>query len=434
MKKHIFISILLFSVYFSYGQIVNVPDANFKNALVNTLCVDTNGDGIVDADADTNNDGEIQVSEAEIVLHLNVSNHWISSLEGIQSFINLEFLNSGINVLDSIDVTQLPNLVYLNVLFNNLTALDVTQNLNLVELNCANNYFSSGLDVTQNQSLETLWCSECWLSSIDVSQNPNLKILDVILNNLSSLDVTHNPNLESLYCASNQISNLNISQNPNLKELACGFNELSSLNVSHNSDLEYLNVRGSNLTSVDVLENSNLENFIASETNIINIDLSLNHNIIYVDCQNNPSLTGLNIKNGNNINMTRMLANDNPNLFCIQVDDENATYPPCIDQGYDGWCVDNWVGYSEECILGFPSFEAINNIQLYPNPTENRLNIINNYNLDIYRIQIYDYQGRIILKENSEFKTLQLSHLNKGIYLLRIETENGILTKKIVKE
>mgnify|MGYP000002865048 CR=1 FL=1 len=428
MKKYIFLSTLLFTVYFSQGQIVNIPDANFKNALVNTLCVDTNGDGIVDADADTNNDGEIQISEAEVVLHLNVSNHWISSLEGIQSFINLEFLNSGINVLDSIDVTQLPNLVYLNVLFNNLISLDVTQNLNLVELNCANNYFSSGLDVTNNQSLETLWCSECWLSSIDVTQNPNLKILDVILNNLSSLDVTQNPNLEILYCASNQISNLNISQNSNLKGLACGSNELSSLNVSLNSNLEYLNVGGSSLTSLDVSVNSNLENLIASETNIINLDLGLNSNLIYVDCQNNPSLTSLNIKNGNNINMTRMLANDNPNLFCIQVDDENATYPPCIDEGHDGWCVDNWVEYSEECVLGITELNHIE-INIYPNPVRDLLNIHSEMPFDL--LKIYNLQGQLI-KETKNNQT-DVSFLSPGLYFASIIIDRKNIIKKFIK-
>ncbi|MBK8349507.1 MAG: hypothetical protein IPL08_18610 [Saprospiraceae bacterium] len=39
------------------AQIIDFPDANFKNALVNTLCADTDGDNIGDADADLNNDG-----------------------------------------------------------------------------------------------------------------------------------------------------------------------------------------------------------------------------------------------------------------------------------------------------------------------------------------------------------------------------------------
>ena len=34
------------------GQIVNIPDANFKNVLVNTNCVDIDADFVGDVDAD----------------------------------------------------------------------------------------------------------------------------------------------------------------------------------------------------------------------------------------------------------------------------------------------------------------------------------------------------------------------------------------------
>ncbi|MBK8349505.1 MAG: hypothetical protein IPL08_18600 [Saprospiraceae bacterium] len=72
------------------AQIIDFPDANFKNALVNTLCADTDGDNIGDADADLNNDGEIDVSEVLQVTYLNVSNKEISNLDGIGNFENLE--------------------------------------------------------------------------------------------------------------------------------------------------------------------------------------------------------------------------------------------------------------------------------------------------------------------------------------------------------
>ena len=75
------------------AQIVNIPDANFKNALVNTLCVDTDNNNVGDADVDTNNDGEIQVSEALAVIALDVFSNNISDLTGIESFANLQWLD-----------------------------------------------------------------------------------------------------------------------------------------------------------------------------------------------------------------------------------------------------------------------------------------------------------------------------------------------------
>ena len=44
MKKNIFIILVLLSNINLSAQIVTIPDANFKDALVNTNCVDTNGD------------------------------------------------------------------------------------------------------------------------------------------------------------------------------------------------------------------------------------------------------------------------------------------------------------------------------------------------------------------------------------------------------
>ena len=87
------------------AQIVNIPDANFKNALVNEPVADTDGNGSLE-DADTNNDGEIQLSEALAVTILQVHSFDINSLEGIQSFENLEELLCFSNNLTEIDLSH----------------------------------------------------------------------------------------------------------------------------------------------------------------------------------------------------------------------------------------------------------------------------------------------------------------------------------------
>lgn len=67
---------------------------------------------------------------------------------------------------------------------------------------------------------------------------------------------------------------------------------------------------------------------------------------------------------------------------------------------------------------------------VYPNPVQNQLNvesqeIINN-------IEIFDLLGKQILV--SEEKSIDVSGLQSGIYLLKITTNNGILTQKIIKQ
>ncbi|MBK8349510.1 MAG: hypothetical protein IPL08_18625 [Saprospiraceae bacterium] len=100
-------SLLLFSFLAfyleGYGQIIDFPDANFKNALITTNCVDINSDGIADADADLNNDGEIQQNEASEIKNLDIRSKNIQSLEGIQNFNNLNWLRASNNNLDSLN-------------------------------------------------------------------------------------------------------------------------------------------------------------------------------------------------------------------------------------------------------------------------------------------------------------------------------------------
>ncbi len=382
--KNLYLITLLFLTTISQAQIVTIPDVNFKNALVNTPCVDTTGDGEGDADADTNDDGEIQVSEAESVLFLSLIDQSISSLEGIKSFTNIE---------------------YLNVWFNQLSSLDVTKNTMLKDLNCVWNSISD-LDVTQNPMLEELRSAVTQISNIDLSQNPNLRILDLSFCPLQGLDVTQNPNLELLGVFGSQLTSLDVTQNPNLQFLSAPINQLTSLDVTQNPNLVTLFCYDNQLTSLDLSQNTNLERLI---------------------CYNNQ-LSSLDIKNGNNHNMMRMWAYDNPNLECIQVDDETATYPVCDEINYLGWCKDDWTSYSEDCSLATQDFNQIS-FTLYPNPTQDILNIDSQEPID--SVQIYSINGSFIKETSST--SIGISELPAGLYFAQINIGGNSLTKKFVK-
>lgn len=99
--------------YNNQAQIVNIPDVNFKDALVNENVVDTTGDPYGDVNAGTISDEGIQVIEAEAVISLHISYQEFSCLEGIQSLTNIEGLSCFYNQWTNIDVTQNSNLEYL---------------------------------------------------------------------------------------------------------------------------------------------------------------------------------------------------------------------------------------------------------------------------------------------------------------------------------
>ncbi len=77
----------------------------------------------------------------------------------------------------------------------------------------------------------------------------------------------------------------------------------------------------------------------------------------------------------------------------------------------------------------------LNEILIYPNPTNEILNI--NYgtnNIDIKSIEIYDMLGKKVYQNNSKVESIDLSNFNIGIYLIEISTENnGKITKKLIK-
>ena len=144
-------------------------------------------------------------------------------------------------------------------------------------------------------------------------------------------------------------------------------------------------------------------------------------------CENNE-LTSLDIKNGNNSNMVRMWAHGNPNLFCINVDDETATYPICDEDNYSGWCKDDWASYSDDCSLGSNDI-TINSTFIYPNPVADFININSEYTVE--SIQLYNVNGSLLQEFNN--KSAYVGNLSKGIYFVKISIDNKKTTKKFVK-
>lgn len=81
-------------------------------------------------------------------------------------------------------------------------------------------------------------------------------------------------------------------------------------------------------------------------------------------------------------------------------------------------------------------FLSSNHIKIFPNPATTEIEIVNNLNDSIDSFHLYDLSGREILSLNSTEVTskINISNLTKGTYLIKINTNSGILTSKMVKE
>lgn len=216
------------------AQSIQFPDPNFKSILLqanagNQIAKNFNGNYFK---IDSNNDGEIQFSEALLVSDLNVNGSSISSLEGILNFKNIEFLSCNINNLSTLDLHGLSKLQRLFCGQNQLTSLDLQGCINLDTLFCYSNLFTS-LDLKGLTNLQGLWCHNNLLTSLDLRALPKFNVLNCNNNQLTTLYLKNGFRERDLF----------FSNNPNLEYICCDEEEISFVrNLSIQYDYANLNI------------------------------------------------------------------------------------------------------------------------------------------------------------------------------------------------
>ncbi len=358
------------------AQIVNIPDQNFKNALLNHSPV-----------IDTNNDGEIQQSEAQTATVLDVQGQAIQDLTGIATFVNITDLNCSNNQLINLSLEQNTQLEYLYCDSNQLISLDVDQCTNLKWLHCSNNN----------------------LTALDISQNTGLWDLVVSNNQLTSMDITQNTQLNYFNCISNQLTVLNISQNTSLNGFDCSDNQLIALDVSNNVDLQILTCAHNDITNLDLTQNINLLTFAGQDNDF----------------------TFLDARNGTNMDILLFDVQQNPNLTCIFVDDaiysENDAY----------WFRDPASTYVEtqaQCDALGTNDLTFQQLMVYPNPVNMRFYITNPRKFQIEKVDVYDVLGKKVKSFLLNTGIYDITNLQNGLYFIKIYNGNKILTRKIIKK
>lgn len=402
-----------------FGQNVDIPDANFKAALIEN------------SDVNTVDDGEISVQEATAYAgEIVVNNKEIKSLKGIEAFTGLTGLYCISNELTAIDVSANIALTKLHCNRNELTSLDVSANTALTELYCNRNQLTA-IDVSGNKALTDFNCSENRLTSLDISSNTALIVLGCFSNTLSFLDISSNAALTIVGCSDNQLAALDVSANPDLSMLGCGSNKLTSLDASSNPSLTWLSCEQNQLSSLNLTSNIALTELNCSQNQLTSLDISGNAALTSLNCDVNQ-LMSLNVKNGNNKQFTFFYAPNNPNLGCIQVDDAGYSRDNWIDG--KAFAFDSGVKFSEDC--GVTSVDDQNKLSLaqYPNPASNSITIETSSGSGLYRL--HSLAGRIV-QEGVVLNTavsIDISSLPSGVYFLSYIDGNIQEIGKFVKE
>ncbi|PRP68065.1 pectate lyase family protein [Nonlabens agnitus] len=83
--------------------------------------------------------------------------------------------------------------------------------------------------------------------------------------------------------------------------------------------------------------------------------------------------------------------------------------------------------------LSMGNIEELENVSLYPNPTSGIVSL--KHSLDrIERIEVYNVLGSLINAMENPIDTVDLRSFSAGIYLMKIVTPNGSITKRMIKK
>jgi hypothetical protein len=80
------------------------------------------------------------------------------------------------------------------------------------------------------------------------------------------------------------------------------------------------------------------------------------------------------------------------------------------------------VGLNQEMVNTLPGF--------YPNPAQNRLYFTNEN--DLKKVSFFSVEGKLLLEKLIVNEDLDISSINRGLYFVRIETEQGASVTKLI--
>jgi len=390
MKK-IFTSVFVLVFIFINSQNIVFADPIFKAMLLssnptNIVTKDLNGNPI---NADSNNDGEISLTEAALIGYLNVELGGVTSVEGIRSFTNLSHLNIYSNIITTVDLHQMPNLKYYTHRGNVLQNVNLNGNVGLLELEIEDSFNLNSIDFSTCIALEKVSFYYTTLPSLNLANLPALKELDCAMNDvLASVQLQACNNFEILKISGSNLSTIDLAGLYNLTWVDLHNNYFTTLNFEDQHQLNYLNIWGnSDLTSL-YIKNGAIEDLVFYGTNLQ-----------YICCDANQIL-----------DIQNTIAND--------------------PSGYNQSCIvnSNCVNVLNVSENYYNDGDAI----IYPNPVVDVFDISTKNK--IQSVEIFDTAGRLVLSVINPSKSINISNLKSGQYMVTVKSDNKKVSKKILKK
>lgn len=446
MKKKILFAFLTCATITATAQNVNIPDVNFKNALL--------ADPLINDDLN----GEISVMEAASHNgYITVSGLGITDLTGIEAFTGTIYLDCSNNALTTLDLsanTGLANI--LKVEYNQLTSITFPTTSNVTSLRIEYNPIVN-LDVSALSNMTNLYAMNCGnLTSLEVGNNTNLTVINISQTGLTSVDFSGAINLESLVAIASSITGvLDVSDFSSLAYLSCQqSNYLTQINFQNGNNMS---VPPGGFTATDCplltcvqVDNVTFANAVWSSAVDGGVTFSL-------DCNSStPMATSIDIQGfggattittaGGTLQMTATIlpinASQSVNWGIISgssfatIDASGlltATANGTVTVG--GMTTDGTNLFDTQDIVITGQTSGINDnetnlLSVFPNPANNQIEIIGS--TPIESISIYNTNGQLILTTNEN--GIDVSDFPSGLYYVVVNSQNGIAQTRFVKQ
>lgn len=235
-------------------------------------------------------------------------------------------------------------------------------------------------------------------------------------------------NLESLTVTVTMIDELNVNTLTKLKHLNCAGNMLTNLDVSNNHLLEYLDIYSTgdvlpinSITQIDLSNNPNIKTLVAAG-GINYINLKNGHN--------NPDIT-INISSGSWGVPPEVIQGHT----CIEVDNPTAAQNNQLP--YSAWTISHankTYALVADCSLSTKDFTK-DAVSVYPNPVSDVLHFDVKNESTIEKAVLFNISGRTVREYNEiSNNALSVSDLQSGTYILKLVSNKGAFTQKVIKK
>jgi PKD repeat protein len=124
------------------------------------------------------------------------------------------------------------------------------------------------------------------------------------------------------------------------------------------------------------------------------------------------------------------------NAFAYIVGETNQMFTATVTGDYAVEVTMNGCTDTSACehiiVTGINNIDKDQDFKIYPNPTKDIINIITSINNG--SIEIIDVTGKHIVSFNNIIKSIDVSDFSKGVYFLKMSTQEGVITRKFIKQ